>query len=140
MRYLIMVRATGFSEAGVAASGDYEAAKKAYRQALEQAGVLLVTEELRPSSAGIRVTYPPDGGAPEACPGPFSIDQGLLAGFTLIDVDTEEEALNWALRLPVPADRGSFGLELRRLEEKTRRFQDPSQSAMELELKKYLLI
>lgn len=138
MRYLIMVRASGFTEAGVGASGEYAAKMLAYRQELEQAGVLLAAEELRPSSAGLRVAYPSGGGAPEIWPGPFPTDGGLIAGFTLIDADTEEEALHWALRMPVPDGRGSHGIELRRLEEQAEHRRDPRKAAMEAELKDYL--
>lgn len=138
MRYLLMMRATGFTEAGMNPGGTYKEAVRAYRQSLAKAGVLLAAEELRPSSAGIRVVYLSGGDAPEVRPGPFPIEQGLIAGITLIDVDTEEEALNWALRMPIPSGQGSCGIELRRLEDRAVHPRDPRQTAMEAELKDYL--
>ncbi|ACT04132.1 YciI family protein [Paenibacillus sp. JDR-2] len=138
MRYLMMVKASGFTEAGIGTGRDYAAKLLSYRNDLKQAGVLLAYEELQPSSAGLRVDYPTGGGEAEVWPGPFSIDQGLIAGFTLIDVDTEEEALQWALRMPVPAGQGAYGIELRRLEDRLVQSHNPRQAAMELDLKNYL--
>lgn len=138
MRYLMMVKASGLTEAGIGTSREYAAKMRSYRHDLKQAGVLLAHEELQPSSAGLRVGYPTGGGEAEVCPGPFSIDQGLLAGFLLMDVDTEEEALQWALRMPVPAGQEAYEIELRKLEDRLEQPRDPRQAAMELELKNYL--
>ncbi|WP_201007763.1 YciI family protein [Paenibacillus glycanilyticus] len=138
MRYLMMVKASGFTEAGIGTSREYAAKMRLYRHELKQAGVFLAHEELQPSSAGLRVDYPTGGGEAEVWPGPFSIDQGLLAEFILMDVDTEEEALQWALRMPVPAGQGAYGIELRRLEDRLEQPRDARQAAMELELKNYL--
>lgn len=135
MRYLLMVKATGFTEAGVQTGEDYKEAVTAYRKSLAKAGALLAAEELSPSSSGMRVAYLSGGAAPEIWPGPFPIEQGLIAGFTLIDVNTEEEALQWALRMPIPTGQGSYGIELRRLEDPAILPRDPRQSAMEAELK-----
>ncbi|TCM91063.1 hypothetical protein EV294_109140 [Paenibacillus sp. BK033] len=138
MRYLMMVKASGFTEAGIGASRDYAAKMRLYRHDLKQAGVLIAHEELQPSSAGLRVDFPAGGGEAEVWPGPFSIDRGLIAEFTLIEVDTEEEALQWALRMPVPTGQGAYGIELRRLEDRLEQTRDPRQAAMELDLKSYL--
>ncbi|WP_239617730.1 YciI family protein [Cohnella mopanensis] len=117
MRYMLMVKATGYSEARVNHSREYNEAMIAYKKTLAKAGALLATEELQPSSAGIRISYPAYGENPEILAGPFPVDQKLVAEYTLIDAKTEEDALNWALQMPVPAGRGEFEIELRRLEE-----------------------
>ena len=138
MRYLLLVQATGFTETGMNPGEDYKEAVKAYRQSLAEAGVLLAAEELRPSAAGMRIAYLPGRAAPEVWPGPFPIEQGLIAEFALIDVDTEEEALNWALRMPVPSGQGICGIELRRLEDKTEHSHHSRQTATEAGLKDFL--
>ncbi|TNJ62439.1 YciI family protein [Paenibacillus hemerocallicola] len=115
MRFMLIVKATGYSEAGVNHSREHNDARIAYKQSLAKAGVLLAAEELQPSSTGIRISYPSHGGEPEVQAGPFPANQEIIAEFTLIEARTEDEALNWALRLPAPAGRGGCEIELRRL-------------------------
>ncbi|MCZ8518941.1 MULTISPECIES: YciI family protein [Paenibacillus] len=142
MRYMLMVKGTGYSEAGVQHGREYDAAVAAYWQSLAQAGVLLAAEELLPSSAGIRIRVRPYDGEPEVQAGPFPADAGLLAGFALIDVMTEDEALQWALRMPIPAGMGRGGaewrIELRRLAEPTDAWRDPRIEALEADLQDQL--
>ncbi|WJH36914.1 YciI family protein [Paenibacillus sp. CC-CFT747] len=110
MRYMVMIQATGFSEAGIGPGPEHEEAMAAYRRALAGAGVLLAAEELVPSAAGMRITYPAAGGEPEVEAGPFSADGGLVAAYAVLEVESEDEALQWVLRMPVPAGRGRTGL------------------------------
>jgi hypothetical protein len=114
---MLIVKATGYSEAGVDHSREHDAAMIAYKKSLAEAGVLLAAEELQPSSTGIRISYPSHGGEPEVQAGPFPANQELIAKFTLIEARTEDEALHWALRMPVPTGRGGCEIELRRLED-----------------------
>ncbi|NOU67722.1 YciI family protein [Paenibacillus sp. LMG 31461] len=141
MRYILMVKATGFSEARVKQSQTYIDQMKAYKKSLAMAGVLLAEEELQPSWAGIRICYPSQGGEPELLVGPFPIHQELLAEYTLIDVSSEEDALHWALQMPIPADRGKYELELRKLEERSSFIREPSRQVMEADLQdlRYIL-
>ncbi|MGO4108507.1 YciI family protein [Paenibacillus sp. YAF4_2] len=139
MRYILMVKANGYTEARVKPSEEHNAAVLAYQHSLAEAGVLLAAEELRPSSAGFRITYAKGSEKPEVLAGPFPIDPALVAEFTLINVDTEEEALDWAMRMPIPAERGtSYAIELRRLEDKKENSRDPKLLTLEAELKDYL--
>jgi len=138
MRYMMIVKATGLSEAGVGYSREYSDAKDAYMRTLAGAGALLAAEALQSSAAGLRISYPMDGGAPEVVAGPFSADQGLVAEYALIDARTEDEALNWALRMPVPAGSGAFEIELRKLEENNDSWRDPRALAMKDDLQDQL--
>lgn len=70
--------------------------------------------------------------------GPFPIDQELIAEYTLIDVRTEEEAADWALRMPIPAGLGAFQIEIRELEDKPSLIRDPKLLAMEVDLEEQL--
>lgn len=138
MRFMMIVKATGYSEAGINRSREHSDAMIAYKRSLAQAGVLLAAEELQPSSAGIRISYPSHGGEPAVQAGPFPADQELIAEYTLIDVGTENEALNWALRMPVSAGRGECKIELRRLEEYSDSLREPRLQAMEADLQDHL--
>jgi hypothetical protein len=141
MRYILMVKATGFSEARVQQSQTYIDQMKAYKKSLAMAGVLLAEEELQPSWAGIRICYPSQGGDPALLVGPFPANQELLSEYTLIEVSSEEEALHWALQMPIAADRGEYELELRKLEERFSFIREPSWQAMEADLQdlRYML-
>lgn len=138
MRFMLIVKATGYSEAGVKNAPEDEEAMEAFRESLAGAGALLVSEKLLPSSAGIRILRQPEGGEPVVTAGPFPLDEGLMAEFSLIEARTEEEAVEWALRMPVPARRGGSVIELRKLEESTGRARDPRIQAMEAELEHQL--
>lgn len=138
MRFMLIVKATAYSEAGVKTSQEYNEAMIAFKNSLADAGVLLATEELQPSSNGIRISYPADGGEPKIQAGPFKVDPVLIAEYTLIDVRTEHEALNWAIQMPVPANLGECEIELRRLKEKWHSLQKPSIQAMEADLQDQL--
>jgi hypothetical protein len=138
MRFMLIVKATGYSEARVKQSREHNDEMIAYKKSLAKAGALLAVEELQPSSTGIRITYPSHGGEPELRPGPFPVDQELIAEYTLIEVSTEVEALNWALRMPVPADRGECEIELRKLEENSSSLREPRIQALEADLKDQL--
>lgn len=117
MRYMIIIKSTGHREAGIPVRTEHVRAVSAFRRSLAEAGILLAAEELLPSSFGARITYSADGARPRIQSGPFPADERLVAEVALIEVATEEEALNWALRVPVPAGCGEFVIELRGLKE-----------------------
>lgn len=96
-------------------------------------GALLTAEELNPSSRGIRICYPSDGGQPKIQAGPFQ----LVAEFVVIDVETEEEALEWAIRMPIPTGQEST-IELRSLQENVDSLSEPGIHALEADLLDYL--
>lgn len=114
MRYMIIVKATKDSEAGVMPSEELLAEMGAYHEELAKAGVLLDGSGLRPSSDGWRVHY--DGDKRTVTDGPFTESKELIAGYTMIQVKSREEALEWSRRYPNPSlDRGQCHIEVRRL-------------------------
>lgn len=108
MRFMIMVRATKDTEAGIFPKGEeYDrlfADMAAYHEELKKAGVLLDASGLQPSSKGWRVNY--SGGKRAVVDGPFTEAKELVAGYTLIQVKSREEAMEWSRRFPNPAGEG----------------------------------
>ena len=100
MRFMILVKANKDSEAGVMPSGDPFAAMADYHEQLARAGVLLDANGLQPSSNGWRIRY--SGGRRTLIDGPFAETKELVAGYTIIQVKTRDEALEWAKRFPNP--------------------------------------
>ncbi|GAA0381059.1 YciI family protein [Paenibacillus motobuensis] len=137
MRFMLIVKANGFSETGIHYSQEYVDAMKGYKRSLAKVGALLTAEELNPSSRGIRICYPSDGGQPKIQAGPFPVDQELVAEFVVIDVKTEEEALEWAIRMPIPTGLEST-IELRSLQENVDSLSEPGIHALEADLLDYL--
>ncbi|MGW4891840.1 YciI family protein [Kitasatospora sp. NPDC004240] len=113
MRYIMLVKATAESEAGVMPGKEVFAAMERYNDELLGAGVLLSAEGLLPSDQGFRVTFG-ENGATSVADGPFGGTQELLAGFWLIEVASPEEAREWARK--VPFEPGDV-LEVRRVGE-----------------------
>lgn len=107
MRYMIIVKATPESELETGPRPDDSAvlAELAdYREQLRRAGVLLDGAGLKPSSQGWRICY--EGGARKVVDGPFADTKALVAGYTLIQASSREEAMEWARRFPNPSGRG----------------------------------
>lgn len=104
MRYMMIVRATADSEAGIAPDPSVFEAMAGFNEALIEAGVLLAADGLHPSSKGARVSK--TGGKIVVKDGPFAEAKELIAGFWLIQVKSREDALGWARR--VPLDEGEY--------------------------------
>ncbi|MFH7041712.1 YciI family protein [Paucibacter sp. JuS9] len=102
MRFMIIVRANAASEAGVMPAPDNEllADMLAYHEELAKAGVLLDGAGLKPSAEGWRIRY--EGGQRRVVDGPFAEAKELIAGYTVIQVRSREEAMEWARRFPDP--------------------------------------
>ncbi len=117
MRFMIMVRATAQSESGVMPDDDtLFAAMATYHEELAKAGVLLDATGLQPSSKGWRIRY--SKGKPTVIDGPFAETKELIAGYTLIQVRSREEAMEWARRFPAPFGETADGeIEVRPLYE-----------------------
>ena len=125
MRYMILVKATKDSEAGVMPPESLFKAMADYHEELQKAGVLVDASGLQPTSKGFRVRY--DGKKRTAVDGPFTETKELVAGYTIIDVKSPEEARQWALKFPNPAvDGGDCEIEVRRFYELEDFQQSPS--------------
>jgi hypothetical protein len=101
MRFMILVKATKDSEAGVMPPEDMLTAMADYHEELSKAGVLLDGNGLHPSSKGWRITW--SGGKRTISDGPFAETKELIAGYTIIQVKSREEAFEWAKRFPNPS-------------------------------------
>ena len=100
MRVMVMVKATGDSEAGVMPSEELLAAMGAFNEELVKAGVMLAGEGLHPSEKGKRVRF--NGRNRTVVDGPFTETKELVAGFWLWQVKSMEEAIEWVKRCPNP--------------------------------------
>jgi hypothetical protein len=117
MRFMIIVKSCPEFEAEVtpAAPEELMAEMAAYHEELARAGVLLDGSGLHPSRTGWRIQYGADGST-RVVDGPFAEAKELMAGYTLIQVRSREEALEWSRRFPNPAGRGKEAvIELRQL-------------------------
>ena len=114
MRFMMIVKATKDSEAGVMPSEKLIAEMQKYHEELQKAGVLLDASGLQASSRGWRVKYA--GAKRTVVDGPFAEAKELIAGYTLIQVKSREEAKEWARRFPNPAiDGKECEIEVRQL-------------------------
>jgi hypothetical protein len=112
MRFMIIVKATKDSEAGVMPPEKLIADMQKYHEELAKAGVLLDASGLQASSKGWRVKY--NGARRSVVDGPFTESKELIAGYTIIQVKSREEALEWTRRYPNPAiDGGNCEIEVR---------------------------
>ena len=107
MKYIILVKATADSEKGVMPAERQFSEMAAYHEDLHKAGVLVDASGLKPTRNGWRVKY--DGRKTTVVDGPFTETKELVAGYTIIDVKSREEALEWTKRFPNP-DRKSTRL------------------------------
>lgn len=115
MRFMIIVKANADSEAGVMPPAALLAEMQAFHEELARAGVLLDGAGLRASALGWRVAIGADGRR-RVLDGPFTETKELIAGFTLIQVRSREEAVEWSRRFPNPTLHGSAcEIEVRQL-------------------------
>jgi hypothetical protein len=138
MRFMMIVKATKDSEAGAMPSEELVAAMIRYNEELAKAGVLLAADGLHASSSSIRISYPEPGGKPKIIGGPFTEAKELIAGYTLIEVKSREEAIEWAMRMPDPHGFGEGEIELRQVIETPELTQNPETLALDAALRKQL--
>ena len=98
MRFMIIVKATKNSEAGVMPDEKLLTAMGKYNEELAKAGVLLAAEGLQPTSKGARVKF--SGNKRSVIDGPFAETKELIAGFWLWQVKSMDEAIEWLKRAP----------------------------------------
>jgi hypothetical protein len=98
MRFMVLVKATKDSEAGVLPSKKMLTEMGKFNEELVKAGVMLAGEGLQPSSKGARVKF--SGGKPTVTDGPFAETKELIAGFWMWKVKSKQEAIEWLKRAP----------------------------------------
>jgi hypothetical protein len=114
MRFMMIVKASKDSEAGKMPSEELLAAMGKYNEELMKAGVLVELNGLHPSSKGARIKF--QGWKRTVIDGPFAETKELIAGYWLIQVNSLEEAIDWAKRAPDPHGEGQEGeIEIRQL-------------------------
>ena len=111
---MILVKATRGSEAGAVPGEALFAAMADFHEQLARAGALLDAAGLQPSAKAWRVHY--DGAQRRVVDGPFAETKELVAGYTLIQTRSRDEALEWTRRFPNPAADGRVAeIEVRQL-------------------------
>lgn len=113
MKFIILVKATQESEAGKMPPESLLAEMGGFHEEMAKAGILVDGNGLQPSSTGWRIKYG-KGGKRGFVDGPFTETKELVAGYTIIDVKSREEALAWTKRFPNPSiDGGEGEIEVR---------------------------
>jgi hypothetical protein len=112
MKFMILVKATKDSEAGVMPSEQLLAEMGKFNEELVKAGVMLAGEGLHPSSKGARVRF--SGAKRSVIDGPFAETKELVAGFWIWQVRSKEEAIEWVKRCPNPMP-GESEIEIRQV-------------------------
>ena len=113
MRFMIIGKATKETEAGVLPTPEAMAAMQEYNEALVKSGILLAAEGLSPSSKGARVKFSGDNRI--VVDGPFAEAKELIAGFTIIQVKSLAEAIEWVKRAPNLSPDGEAEVEIRKV-------------------------
>jgi hypothetical protein len=112
MRFMVIVKATKDSEAGVMPSEKLLTDMGKFNEELAKAGVMLAGEGLHPSSKGVRVRF--SGDKRTVVDGPFAETKELIAGYWLWQVKSKEEAIAWVKRCPNPMP-GPSEIEIRQV-------------------------
>jgi hypothetical protein len=113
MRFMIIRKADQDTEAGAMPSEQLLADMLSYNEELVKAGVMLAGDGLRPSSEGARITF--KDGDVSITDGPFAEAKELIAGFSLIQAKSKEEAIEWVKRWPASDGHGNAEIEIRQV-------------------------
>ena len=113
MRFMIIGKATKESEAGILPKPEAFAAMQKYHEELVKAGILLAAEGLTASSKGARVKF--SGDKRIVIDGPFAETKELIAGFSIIQVKSLDEAIEWVKRSPNCSSNGEAEVEIRKV-------------------------
>ncbi len=113
MRFMIIIKASADSEAGVMPSQELLTAMGNYNEELAKAGILLSGDGLQPSSKGARVRFA--GDKRTVLDGPFIETKELIAGFWIWQVKSKEEAIEWVKRCPNPMPGTEAEIEIRQV-------------------------
>jgi hypothetical protein len=100
MRFMMLMIPKGYENAapGTMPDADAVSAMMKYNRALQDAGVLLALDGLRPPSEGARVSF--ESGKPVVTDGPFAETKEIVGGYWIIEVGSRQEAIDWAKRCP----------------------------------------
>ena len=113
MRFMLIRKVDPETEAGALPSEELISAMLQYNEEMMKAGVLLSGDGLRESSKGARIKF--SGGKPAVIDGPFAETKELIAGFTMIQVKSKEEAIEWVKRWPAIDGHGEVEIEIRQV-------------------------
>jgi hypothetical protein len=113
MRFIVMAMATKESEGGPPPKPEAFVAMQKYNEELAKAGILLAAEGLTPTSKGKRVKF--NGDKRTVIDGPFTESKELVAGFMIIKVNSQEEAIELVKRAPFFSPTGTAEVEIRKL-------------------------
>src|SRR5262245_57158429 len=113
MRFMVIVKASPESEAGVLPDQKILAAMGKYNEELVKAGVMLAGEGLHPSSKGARMKF--SGDKRIVTDGPFAETKELVAGFWIWQCKSKEEAIEWLKRCPNPMPGQEGEIEIRQI-------------------------
>ena len=111
MRFMVIVKATADSEAGIMPSEKLLREMGNFNEELVKAGIMLAGEGLKPSSAGARIRF--NGAKRTVIDGPFAETKELVAGFWLLQCKSLEEVIEWMKRCPNPFEHGESEIEIR---------------------------
>ncbi|MGE8501593.1 MAG: YciI family protein [Pseudomonas sp.] len=112
MRFMVIVKATADSEAGLMPSEELLTAMGRYNEELAAAGVMLAGEGLHPSAKGARVRF--SGAKRTVIDGPFMETKELVAGFWIFQVESLQACIDWVKRCPNPMP-GESDIEIRQI-------------------------
>ena len=113
MRFIVMYMATKESESAPPPKPEAFTVMQEYNEKLVKAGVLLAAEGLAPSAKGVRVKF--SGEDRTVMDGPFAEAKEVVAGFTILQVKSKEEAIEWVKRAPNLSPTGEATVEIRKL-------------------------
>jgi hypothetical protein len=111
MKFMLIVKASKDSEAGVMPSEKLLSAMGKFNEELMKAGALVDLAGLQPTSKGARVKF--SGGKTTVVDGPFAESKELIAGYWIIQVKSREDAIEWAKRSPAPHENEDTEIEVR---------------------------
>lgn len=114
MRFMMLMIPKGYEAAPAGTMPDPEsvAAMMRYNKALQEAGVLLALDGLHPPAMGVRVSF--ESGKPKVVDGPFAEAKEVVGGYWIIEVQSKEEAIEWAKRCPASPNEM---IEVRQIQE-----------------------
>jgi hypothetical protein len=114
-RFMIIRKADVDTEAGVMPEEELIVAMGKYNEEMVKAGLMIEGAGLKPSSKGARVKF--SNGKPTVIDGPFTETKELIAGYSIIQVQSKEEAIEWVKRWPAIDGDGNVEIEIRQLYE-----------------------